>query len=167
MGSVGGTAAATLGFDGTEYKRGRDVSGYFIVDGETETATGNGRLLVGDSDNANTSGLQLRVTLTDSQITGTHQSELTVTRGFAAQLDSIIEGLTDEDSGRFKISNDSFEEQIESIELSVDRMNTLFESKKEQLIREFAAIETTINSLQTTQSFLASQLQSTQSIGQR
>ncbi len=34
VGSVSGEAATTLGFSGTEFERGKDVAGYFLVDGK-------------------------------------------------------------------------------------------------------------------------------------
>ena len=65
---TGGSAAAALGFAGTETSTGTDVIGKFIIDGVEELATGTGRLLQGQSGNANTDGLQIRVTLTTSQV---------------------------------------------------------------------------------------------------
>ena len=163
--NVGGSAAAVLGFAGSETSRGRDVAGYFIVDGETETATGNGRVLVGDADNDNTSGLQVKVTLNDSQVSSGFKSNLTVTRGFASQLDSLIEDLLDDENGRIKVSDDAFSDQIESIDGSIERLNALFELKQQQLISEFVAIETTISDLRNTSAFLSSQLATTTSFG--
>lgn len=167
VGSVGGTAAATLGFSGTEYDRGVDVSGYFIVDGETENATGNGRVLSGISGNANTDGLQLQVTLTPSQVSGTHTSNLTVSRGFASSMELLIDNLLDSDTGRFSQTIEGFDDQIESVESSVARLNAVFESRQQQLINEFVGIETTINSLQTTSAFLTSQLGSASLLANR
>lgn len=158
VGSASGTAATALGFDGSEYTRGKDVAGYFVVEGETETATGNGRILSGDADNANSAGLQLLVTLDPSQISGTFESELTVSRGYAARLEGIIDNLLDPDNGRFHTGTDAYQQQIDSIDQSVDRMNSLFETKQQQLISQFVAIESSISSLQNTSAFLASQL---------
>lgn len=158
VGSMTGTAATAIGFLGNEYQRGRDVAGYFLVDGQTETATGNGRILTGDEDNENTSGLQMKVSLNNSQITGVFESDLTVTRGFGIQMETLIDNLLNSETGRFKNANDAYDDQLESIDVSVDRLNSIFEAKQQQLISEFVAIESTINSLQTTSAFLASQL---------
>ncbi|MGI9519862.1 MAG: flagellar filament capping protein FliD [Pirellulaceae bacterium] len=158
VGSVSGTAAKAFGFVGNEYSRGKDVAGYFVVEGETETATGNGRILSGDADNANSAGLQLRVTLNPSQIAGTFESELTVSRGYSARLEGIIDNLLDPENGRFHTGTDAYQQQIDSIDQSVDRMNSLFETKQQQLISQFVAIESSLSSLQNTSAFLASQL---------
>jgi len=158
VGSVTGTAASALGFDGSEYDRGRDVSGYFIVDGETETANGNGQVLSGSEGNANTDGLQMLVTLNASQINGTHSSEMTITRGFASNMELLVDDLLDPDTGRFSQTVEGFEDQVASVDASVERLNAVFEARQAQLIAEFVAIETSINSLQTTSSFLAAQL---------
>ena len=158
VGSVSGEAAAMLGFSGTEFERGKDVAGYFLVDGETESATGKGQTLSGNADNTSTAGLQLNISLSSSQITGTYQSDLTVSRGFAAELSGFISELLDEENGRFANSIQSYEDQLEGIEASEERLNSVFESKQQQLISQFVGIESSISNLQNTSAFLTSQL---------
>ena len=158
VGSVSGEAAAMLGFSGTEFERGKDVAGYFLVDGETESATGKGQTLSGKADNTSTAGLQLNISLSSSQITGTYQSDLTVSRGFAAELSGFISELLDEENGRFANSIQSYEDQLEGIEASEERLNSVFESKQQQLISQFVGIESSISNLQNTSAFLTSQL---------
>ena len=158
VGSVSGEAATTLGFSGTEFERGKDVAGYFLVDGETESATGKGQTLSGNADNTSTAGLQLYISLSSSQITGTYQSDLTVSRGFAAELSGFIGELLDEENGRFANSIQSYEDQLEGIEASEERLNSVFESKQQQLISQFVGIESSISNLQNTSAFLTSQL---------
>lgn len=158
VGSVSGEAATKLGFSGTEFERGKDVAGYFLVDGETESATGKGQTLSGNADNTSTAGLQLNISLSSSQITGTYQSDLTVSRGFAAELSGFISELLDEENGRFANSIQSYEDQLEGIEASEERLNSVFESKQQQLISQFVGIESSISNLQNTSAFLTSQL---------
>ena len=158
VGSVSGEAAAMLGFSGTEFERGKDVAGYFLVDGETESATGKGQTLSGNADNTSTAGLQLNISLSSSQITGTYQSDLTVSRGFAAELSGFISELLDEENGRFANSIQSYEDQLVGIEASEERLNSVFESKQQQLISQFVGIESSISNLQNTSAFLTSQL---------
>lgn len=158
VGSVSGEAAATLGFSGTEFQRGKDVAGYFLVNGESESATGKGQTLSGEAGNSNTEGLQLNISLSSNQVSGTYQSDLTVTRGFAAELSSFVGDLLDEDNGRFANSIQSYEDQLEGIEASEERLNSVFESKQQQLISQFVGIESSISNLQNTSAFLTSQL---------
>ncbi len=147
-----------LGFTSGQSDHGRDVAGYFVVDGQTELASGKGRILTANSENANTSGIQLSVSLTASQITGSHQSELTVTRGFAHRLDEVIDKMLDSDHGRMKNADDGFQRQIDALDKSSTRLSDLFDIQQTQLEKEFALLESTISSLQTTSSFLGSQL---------
>jgi len=157
--SVGsGTALATLGLTGSESDNGSDVVGRFYVDGQLETAKGSGQVLIGDSENTHTADLQLRVTLTPTQVQSGFTSDLTVTRGLASQLDSLISKLRDPINGRFTTENEQYNTQIESIEDSIARANELFESQKESLVRQFAALETSLSELQSASSFLAGQL---------
>ena len=153
-----GNALAALGFDGTEQDTGQDVVGAYLVDGVEETATGTGRLLIGTAENENTADLQVRVTLTQSQVQSGADANLTVTRGIAARLDQILSSVLDPVTGRIKAINDSFDGEIESIEASIERQNEFFEAQQQSLVAQFVALESTISELQSTGNFLAAQL---------
>lgn len=155
---TGGTAANDLGFDGTETDFGLDVIGSFIVNGETETAEGRGRLLVGDSENEITADLQVEVTLSNSQVVTGTDGVLTVTKGIAARLDDTLGTFLDPVTGRIATVNDQFDTQLEDIQTSIDRQNELFESRRQALLDEFVALESIVNQLQSTGSFLSAQL---------
>ncbi|MCA9075323.1 MAG: flagellar filament capping protein FliD [Planctomycetaceae bacterium] len=153
-----GTANATLGFAGGETDIGQDVAGTFIVDGQTESATGRGQLLIGESDNEFTADLQLRVSLTSADVVAGPEGEITITRGVAARLDQVINDYLDPVSGRLKTLNDGFDETIDSIQQSIDRQTAVFEQQREAIVQEFIALESAISELNTTSSFLAAQL---------
>jgi len=155
-----GNALTTLGFDGTETGQGQDVAGKFIVDGSEETVNGTGQLLLGDSSNDNTAGLQARVTLTSSQLVAGSEANLTVRRGIASSLDEILGNMLDPVTGQLKTISDGFNERIDSIDGSIERVNDLIDARRDSLIQEFAALEVTISQLQTTSNFLAAQLTS-------
>lgn len=155
---TGGTALAALGFSGTETDAGVDVAGTFIVNGVTEAAVGRGRVLTGDPDNANTADLQVRVTLTPSQVVAGEEATLTVTRGVASRLDQVLGSLLDSTTGRVKQVTDRFDDEAEDIQIVIDRQKARFNSQQESLLRQFAALETAVNELQTTSSFLNAQL---------
>lgn len=156
--SLGGTAAAILGFDGTEADTGVDVAGKFIVDGVEELAIGTGRILSGDPENENTADLRVEVTLRAAQVLAGFEAELTVTQGITGRLNDYIRGVLDAETGLLKTVNDSFEARIASIDKSIEQVEELTESKRQSLIEEFSALESIINELQTTGNFISSQL---------
>ena len=154
----GGTALASLGFSAGAAEVGKDVAGTFIVNGEVETAVGNGQLLSGNAENANTADLQLRITLQASQVSAGVEGELSVTQGLGATLDSILDGFLDPVDGRLQTIDDSFSEQLESLQTSLDRQQASFDRQQETLIREFSALESALSQLQSTSNFVSSQL---------
>lgn len=155
-----GNALTTLGFGGSETDQGQDVAGKFIVDGVEETANGAGQLLVGDSSNDNTAGLQVRITLTGGQIQAGSEANLTITRGIASSLDRILGDMLDPATGQLKTIDDGFDDRISAIDDSIERVNELIDSRRNALIEEFTGLEVTISQLQTTSNFLAAQLTS-------
>lgn len=158
--NVSGIARDTLGFDGTESNTGKDVAGRFLVDGVVETATGTGRLLMGDADNANTADIQLKITLNPSQVTSGVEGELQISRGVAAQMDQYLGDVFDPVSGILNTVKEDFDLRIESLDDSIARVNTITESKREYLLEQFAALERVLSDLQTTSGFLDAQLAS-------
>ncbi|MFO1093768.1 MAG: flagellar filament capping protein FliD [Planctomycetaceae bacterium] len=157
---TGGTALAALGLTGTESDVGVDVAGSFLVNGETETATGRGRVLTGDLDNANTADLQVRVSLTTGQLGAGPEATLTVTRGVASRIDQVLGKLLDSASGRVKHVEDSFDTQAGDIQKAIDRQQDLFNAQQQSLLKQFQAMETALSQLQSTSNALGSQLQS-------
>ena len=157
---LSGSASGILGFSGSESGSGRDVAGSFIVDGVVETATGSGRVLIGDSDNENTADLQIRVTLDSSQVGDGSEAELNLTRGITSQLDQFFSDVLDPEFGSFKTANEGFDLRVESLESSIDKVNAISASKTQYLIEQFTQLERVLSELQTTSGFLSSQLAS-------
>lgn len=155
---LSGTAYTSLGFSGTETDTGVDVAGVFIVNGKQEKATGRGTILEGDQDNKYTADLQVRVTLDPSEVVDGPEATLNVTRGLASRLDKLIGDLSDPETGQIKTINQRYEQTDASIQKSIDRLNAQFEAQKQRLIAEFSALESAVNDLQTSSSFIASQL---------
>ena len=125
-----------------------------------ETATGSGRLLIGDSDNENTADLQLRVTLDPSQVSTGVEGEITVSRGITSQLDFYFGEILDSTTGSIATVNEDYDLRIESLDDSIDRVREITESRRNYLIEEFTALERALSDLQNTSSFLTSQLTS-------
>lgn len=161
-----GSAFTALGLDGSENDQGLDVEGHYIVNGAIETATGRGRLLVGDKDNATTADLQARITMTASQVLAGSEAEMSVTRGFASRLDQVIGRMLDSETGLFKTINDGFTAQTDSIDESIERQQALFDKQEQDLIAQFVALESALGELQTTSTFLQAQFSSLSSLNQ-
>lgn len=158
--SLNGTAAAALGFTGSESDTGQDVAGQFIVNGVTEIAKGSGRILTGDPDNENTADIRLEVTLKADQVVSGFEADLAVTQGITGKLNEYTKTVLNAETGLLKTVNDSFESRIASIDKSIEQVEKLTESKRQYLIEEFTALESIINELQTTGSFISTQLTS-------
>ncbi|MEQ1905019.1 MAG: flagellar filament capping protein FliD [Pirellulaceae bacterium] len=153
-----GSSLSTLGLSGNPTGVGKDVAGTFIVNGVVETATGTGRILIGNQNNENTADLQVRVTLTPSQVHGVVEGEVTVSRGITSRLDQMLGDFLDSSKGAMATINRRFDSQIESIDQSITRVNNISDAKRESLVKQFAALERALSSLHTTQSIVASQL---------
>lgn len=160
VGGFAGSAAAALGFTGSESGQGTDVVGKFIVDGVVEAATGTGRVLIGDSENENTADLQLRVTLDSSAVTSGVEGEITLSRGVTSRMDQYFADLLDPVGGTLTTASEDFDLRIESLDSSIERVNAISEAKTQYLIEQFAALERVLSDLQGTSSFLSSQLAS-------
>jgi flagellar hook-associated protein 2 len=155
-----GTALTPLGFAGTETNKGVDVVGSFVVDGIVEPALGTGQFLTGNSTNANTAGLEVRVTLSPSQITAGPEGSITVTRGIASKLDVALNGLLDPVTGRLKSIEDGLQSNIDDIQSQIAEETDIMNSKRDSLLQQFVALESTVSQLQTVGNFLTQQFAS-------
>lgn len=155
---TGGTALSDLGIGLGTAGVGKNVAGRFLVDGQEELATGSGRLLSGNSTNPWTADLQVRVSLNQTQVTSGHEAELTLTRGIASQLDGVIEKMIAPNTGDLGIVDDRFDAELESMQVAFDRQKALFEQQRASIVAQFVSVERALSELETTSSFLASQL---------
>lgn len=155
---VSGTSVSALGYVVNDEDTGRDVAGTFIVDGESEPATGKGQVLSGNSDNAVTADLQLRVKLSPSEIVAGSEANVSITRGLAATLDSVLDDMLDPVNGGLQTIEERFDEELQTLQETLDRQQELFDLQQEALIREFVALESALSELQSTSDFVGSQL---------
>ncbi|MBI5756907.1 MAG: flagellar filament capping protein FliD [Planctomycetales bacterium] len=144
---VSGSALSKLGFSGTETDRGLNVAGAFIVGGVTEAATGVGQVLTGQATNANTADLAVVATLTSSQVVAGAEANLTVTRGVASRLDLVLQQLLDPVTGRLKTVNDRLARNIDEAHSETQDEIRALDERKAALLRQFAALESTVNRL--------------------
>lgn len=155
---VSGTSVSTLGYVVNDEDIGRDVAGTFIVDGVSEPATGKGQVLSGNSDNAVTADLQLRVKLSPSEIVAGSEANVSITRGLAATLDSVLDDMLDPVNGGLQTIEERFDDELQTLQDTLDRQQELFDLQQEALIREFVALESALSELQSTSDFVGSQL---------
>ncbi len=138
--------------------RGVDVAG--TIDGES--GTGSGRVLSGAADATNTAGLALRVTLTPDQLAaqGSDQGTVTITQGVGERLRRTLESVTDPFSGLIANRRQAVEDTIEANNEQIEAMEERLELKRETLLRQFTAMETSLSELNSMGAFLSSQLAS-------
>lgn len=159
------SAVSSLGFLGGESDLGEDVAGHFIVNGKVEAATGSGRTLTGNAGNSNTDGLQVRVSLSASQVNDGIEGTISITRGIASRLNALIDGMIDTKKGMLTSLNKSFQDQLDSIQSTLTNQQAAFDKQKDQLTARFAAMESALQKLQSTSTLLGSQLQSIKNLG--
>ncbi|MFO0863144.1 MAG: flagellar filament capping protein FliD [Gemmataceae bacterium] len=158
---TGGNASAVLGFLGNEGDSGQDVAGWFVANGNTETATGSGQFLVGASSNATTGDLQVRVTATTAQVGAGFDATVTPTRGFASRMDQLLTTLFDPIDGRLKTIEVGFDESITQLDAQRTKQTEIMTSRRNALLAQFQAMETTLAKLQGATGFLNQQSNST------
>ena len=148
----GGTALGSngaLGFVGAETATGLNVEGSYVVNGQTEAATGIGQILSGNSGNANTDGLQVQVTLGPGQVGSGVQSNLTVTAGLATQLDQLLTSYLNPSTGEMATINNKLQANITTIGNEITSQNTALQTETTQLTNEFTQMEVSVSKLQT------------------
>jgi flagellar hook-associated protein 2 len=158
---AGGTALGAggpLGFDGTETASGLNVAGNFVVNGQTETASGAGQVLSGTAGNVHTDGLQVNVTLTADQVGTGAVADLTVSDGLASRLNRVLNAYLDPANGRFKSIDAGYQNDVKVIDQTISRQNDMLSAKKDKLIQQFAAMEATISRLKATGDQMTAQL---------
>lgn len=151
-----GSANASLGLTGTENSTGQDVAGNFVVNGVTEAAQGVGQFLTGAQGNANTSGLEVRVTLSPTQVGSGAQAGLTITRGIASKLDTLLNQLTNQQTGRLTTINSGFNTELTTLQAQQTQLTNAMNAQQQQLETEFASMESTLAQLQAASAAIAS-----------
>lgn len=145
----GGSVLPELGFAGGESAQGNDVAGYYVVDGVSEVAIGSGQILTGMSGNQHTDGLHVRVT-SPIQTSG----NILITNGIASKLNFVLYKYLNPVNGRLKNLQENYQNKINNINKELDRQNLILENRKNELIRQFAAMESAVNNLKSLQNQL-------------
>jgi len=134
---------------------GLDVEG--TINGET--ASGTGQYLIGDSDNENTAGMKLLITLTENQLVEGPEDTVCFNKGVAAIISEKIASYTDSD-GVIASRKDGLQLQIDSIADQIENINEQLEIKRASLYQQFTAMEKALSQLQSQQSYLSQTISS-------
>ncbi len=119
---------------------GLDVAG--TINGEA--ATGNGQYLTGNSGNATTDGLEIKVNTT---VAGSHGS-IVFSQGVADQMTNFISSATDPLSGSLTELNNSLNTQVQDIQNTIQDIEKQVAAEATMLQQEFAAMEMSVAQLQ-------------------
>ncbi|MEE9441125.1 MAG: flagellar filament capping protein FliD [candidate division Zixibacteria bacterium] len=155
MTSIPNSAYADLGLSAGTLHAGLDVAG--TINGES--ATGQGQVLTGDEDNVNTAELQLKITLTEAQVSSAIEGNITITKGLASVLAEKLDNITKSGSGIIDTKTSSLEKQIENIDKQIKSLDERLAIRRESLVLEFIELEMVLSQLQTESAFLESQLE--------
>ncbi len=150
------SAYAALGLTSGLSVAGVDVAG--TINGET--ATGSGQYLTGKSGNKTTDGLKLKVTVGKTQVSPESEGSVTVTQGVAARISKVVDSLSKTGNGLLDLRIQSYQKQIDQLKNRVTEFDALLAKRRETLSQKFIAMETAVGSLQSTASWLTSQISS-------
>ncbi|MGQ9737888.1 MAG: flagellar filament capping protein FliD [Armatimonadota bacterium] len=119
--------------------QGQDVAG--TINGEP--ATGDGQFLTGNSGNATTDGLQIRVTATTTGVIGT----VTVTRGIADRVFQLVQRFTDSINGALTDETKNIQKQIDEIKQRISAFDEAMQRRANDLRAQFTRMETALNKM--------------------
>ncbi len=126
---------------------GKDVAG--TINGEA--VTGSGQFMTGNIGNKTTEGLQLQYTGTSTGIVG----NMVYSKGVGSQLNELIGGYTDGQTGLMTITDTSLQKEIDGITTQMTDLNNRLAGYQQDLKVKFAAMESAISKFQQQSSQLA------------
>jgi len=157
-GSTGFTLSVTGGdigiADGTY--TGLDVAGRIRQQGSSEwmTMTGRGRTLTGDA-GQDVDGLAMLYTGTSTGV-----MDFSFFEGICSKLDKALYSMTDSVDGFVATRQKTLQGQMDKIDKKIENMEVRLSRYQETMIAKYAAMESMLNTLQSQQSWLSSQISS-------
>jgi len=148
------SSKTVLGLEGGTATAGTDVAG--TINGEA--ATGTGRILRANSGNSTTDGIMLQVTLEPDDLGDGPEGSLTIVKGVAAKLVERLNQWADPVSGILKMRQDLADDQVESINTHIDRLEEILASRRQRLVDQFTAMEQALAAMQQQSAYLGIQL---------
>jgi flagellar hook-associated protein 2 len=151
---------SAIGLDSGSPINGKDVAGYFMVNGEEQEATGSGRILTGSGEDAETKGLSLQVNLTTSTLSaqGEAQGTVQIWSGVTNRLHQTLAGVLDSVNGIISTHQDSIRDTVDDYDDQVKKIDARLAKRKERYLKEFLRMETTLSELNSTSSTFQSMM---------
>ena len=150
------TTSATLGIDDANVTIGNDVAG--TIGGES--ATGDGQVLTGDTDNSNTANL---VILYTGSTTG-DQGTVKLTLGVGELINRQLGFITDTLDGFVTLRQEAIEDGIDMLDDRIFEIRERLDRKKIFLLNKFVAMEASLAKLSSRSLALSAQLRVLQSL---
>ena len=150
------TTSATLGIDDANVTIGNDVAG--TIGGES--ATGDGQVLTGDTDNSNTANL---VILYTGSTTG-DQGTVKLTLGVGELINRQLGFITDTLDGFVTLRQEAIEDGIDMLDDRIFEIRERLDRKKIFLLKKFVAMEASLAKLSSRSLALSAQLRVLQSL---
>ena len=150
------TTSATLGIDDSNVTIGNDVAG--TIGGES--ATGDGQVLIGDTDNSNTDSLVILYTGTATGDQGT----IKLTLGVGELINRQLGFITDTLDGFVTLRQEAIEDRIDTLDDRIFEIRTRLDRKKTFLLNKFVAMEAALAELSSRSIALTAQLRGLQSL---
>ena len=144
------TTSATLGIDDSNVTIGKDVAG--TIGGES--ATGDGQVLTGNTDNTNTDSLILIYTGTATGDQGTAK----LTLGVGELMDRQLGFITDSLDGFVTLRQEAIEDRIDSLDDRIFEIRKRLDRKRQFLLDKFTAMESSLALLSSRSIALTAQL---------
>ena len=156
MAGIANAGYRMLGLENGTSAAGVDVAG--TINGEV--ATGSGLFLTGNEKNATTDGLKLKITFTDSQLVSGAEGTISLTKGVTAKLDDLVTSMTKSGDGIVDRRIKGYEGQVTDLKARVDEFDKRLAARREDLLKQFYAMETTLGKLKGQGDYLTNQLTS-------
>jgi flagellar hook-associated protein 2 len=152
--TISNSAATGIGLAGGTAVTGMDVQG--TINGEE--AIGSGQFLTGKGENATTAGLKLKITLTEDQVTGGAEGTITLAKGLASKLSSLLDSLTATGSGLLDSRITSYENQIQNLTDRIAEFDKRLALRRERLQGDFQRMEEMLAQLSAQGDYIMSQV---------
>jgi len=155
------SGGAFLGIEDADYA-GVDVEG--SINGSV--GTGSGRALKSSTDNDNTRGMVINVTMTAEELEqeGQSQGTITLVSGIGDLLYGELTSITNSVNGFVQAKIDSIELSLDNLDSRIENMNNRLDQRRQSYIRKFTQLEMQMARLQSIQQQLSSSLSSLPSV---
>ncbi len=150
--TVSNSGTALIGLDHGVATTGVDVKG--TIDGEE--AVGAGQYLTGKSDSKTVAGLKVKVTLTADQLGSDPEGSVTLSKGMASKLSSLLDGLTATGNGLLDTRIKSYTNQNTNLAERITEFDARLASRRERLTKQYQAMEDALAKLNSTGDYITS-----------